>query len=190
MGKAIVIIFAAISLILLPVSFYYIGDNSVDPPDYTIDFQGNFYGFKFGDYLGNKGITFFKFISTGGIMFTPDAWNQAYTNDVVLGLPAGTFMMICWYTAIGLALIGIIVAFFKPKISGIFFFLAACAYGFQAVIWFLGMNIVYQSQPEVLHFPIPIGSLLFLVIAIIAFTTKKKEAYYYSPGYSYGYGRR
>ena len=189
LGKAIVIVFAAVSLILLPAGFYYLGDTSVDPPIFTIDIQGNLYDAKIGD-LGEKGFFFFKFSNSGGVMFTPDAWNQAFTNELVFGLPTGTFMMILWYVAMGLTLVGIIVAIFKPKLSGLFFILGALASGFQAIVWYLGINAVYSSDPNMTYFPLPLGALFLLVVAIIAFTTKKKEAYYYSPGYSYGYGRR
>ncbi len=190
MGKAIVIIFAAVSLVLLPMSFYYIGDTSIDPPDYTIEIQGNLYDVNIGDFFGDAGFSFFKFSSSGSVIFTPAAWNAAFTGEAVFGMPAGTFMMILWYVGIGMASIGIVVAFFKPKISGIFFSLAALAYLFQGIVWYLGMTAEFSSSPEVTVFPIPLGALFFLVTAIVAFTTKKKEAYYYSPGYSYGYGRR
>ncbi|NHJ04219.1 MAG: hypothetical protein EAX90_05315 [Candidatus Heimdallarchaeota archaeon] len=190
MGKVITIIFAAVSLILLPVSLYYIGTPNVEPPAYTIDIQGNLYDAKIGDYLPISGFFFFKFSSTGNNIFVPESWNQAFTGELVFGLPTGTFLYILWLVGMGLALIGIIVAIFATKISGIFFLLTALIYGFQAIIWHLGMNIEYSASPEVLHFPLPVGSLFFLVVAIIAFASKKKEAYYYSPGYSYGYGRR
>lgn len=190
MGKAIVIIFAAVSLILLPISFYYVGDTSVDPPDYTIEIQGNFYDANIGDFFGDAGFTFFKFSNSGSVIFTPDAWNNAFTSEAVFGMATGTFMLILWYVGMGVALVGIVVAIFKPKISGIFFTLSALAYGFQGIVWYLGMAAAYSGSPEVTLFPIPLGALFFLVTAIVAFTTKKKEAYYYSPGYSYGYGRR
>ena len=189
MGKIFVIIFAAVSLLILPVTLNYIGDPSVDPPNFTLDIEGNIYDAKLGDY-GEKGFFFLKFSSSGGNIFIPDTWNQAFTNEVVFGLPTGTFMYILWLVGMGLALIGIIVAFFATKISGIFFLLSALTYGFQAVIWYLGMNIELSADPNIVHFPIPLASLFFLVTAIVAFASKKKEAYYYSPGYSYGYGRR
>lgn len=190
MGKAIVIIFAAVSLILLPMSFYYIGDTSIDPPDYTIEIQGNIYDANIGDFFGESGFSFFKLSPSGSVIFSPNAWNAAFTSETVFGMPAGTFMMILWYIGMGVTLIGIVVSIFKTKISGIFFMLAAIAYGFQGIVWYLGMNAEFSSSPEVTVFPIPLGAIFFLATAIVAFTTKKKEAYYYSPGYSYGYGRR
>ncbi|NHJ85237.1 MAG: hypothetical protein FK734_07230 [Asgard group archaeon] len=188
MGKAIVIIFAALSLLVVPVSILYIA-NAGTPPVYTIDLQGRFFDFKFGGLLGNDGFTFFKFSSTGGLFFYPDTWNDAYSSDIVLGiLPAGTLMMILWCVSIGLILIGFIIAFFKLKISGIFFILACIVDVLQGIVWWLGVR--GTIDPSYTLFPIPIAALFLLATGIIAFTSKKKESYYYSPGYSYGYGRR
>ncbi len=190
LGKVIVIVFAALSLILIPVSLYYVADTSGSEPDFSLVFHGRFYDAKIGDYIDNPGFNFFKFTSTGENIFNPSAWNDAFSSELVLGMPAGTLMMILWYVSMGVLLIGIIVAFFRVKISGIFFLLAFIADGLQALFWYLAMNQFYSSDPNVLFFPIPITALFLLATAIIAFTSKKKESYYYSPGYSYGYGRR
>lgn len=180
LGKAIVIILAAISLVVVPVSLFYVKDVGV----YTLEFQGRFFDAKIG---GESGFGFFKFVSTGTNMFSPQAWNSAFTDQTVLGLQAGTLMMILWYVSMGLMIIGIIVAFFKIKLSGLFFVLAFITDGLQALIWYLGMK---QAISPELMFPIPVSVLFLLVTFVLAFTSKKKESYYYSPGYSYGYGRR
>ncbi|MHA1188741.1 MAG: hypothetical protein ACTSSK_18155, partial [Candidatus Heimdallarchaeota archaeon] len=83
----------------------------------------------------------------------------------------------------------IVVAFFRPRIAGIFILLAGIVDGLLALAWYLGMSADPIYAGEII-FPIPISALFFIVTAIIAFTSKKKESYYYSPGYSYGYGRR
>ncbi|NHJ47128.1 MAG: hypothetical protein FK733_05000 [Asgard group archaeon] len=189
MGKAIVIVFAALSLIIVPVSMFYIGDTSVDPSVYSIEIQGRFFDARFGP-LDTPGFGFFKFIEGfTQTFFSTDAWNTAYTSEPFLGLATGTFMMILWYVSMGMLLVGIIVAFFKTKLSGLFFVLAFLSDGMQAVVWYMGMNIEI-TDPNIIHFPIPISALLLIVTFILAFTSKKKDSYYYSPGYSYGYGRR
>ncbi len=180
LGKAIVIIFAAISLVVVPISIFYINTGV-----FTLEIQGRFFDAKVG---AEQGFGFFKFVSTGASMFSPQAWNDAFTGQVVLGLAAGTWMMILWYSSMGLMIIGIIVAFFKTKLSGLFFVLAFITDGMQALIWYLGMKEVVA--PTDLIFPIPVSVLFLLITFILAFTSKKKESYYYSPGYSYGYGRR
>ncbi|NHJ32901.1 MAG: hypothetical protein FK732_08565 [Asgard group archaeon] len=186
MGKAIVIIFAAVSLILVPVSLLYVADTNVIPADYTLEFQGRFYDAKIG---GESGFGFFKFLTPDTSIFNPDAWNQAFPDEPIIGLQTGTFMMILWYVGMGMIVVGIIVAFFRLKLSSLFFILAFVADGLQPVIWFLGMRA--EGLPaNIRFFPIPISALFLLVTIIIALTSKKKESYYYSPGYSYGYGRR
>ena len=160
-----------------------IGDTSA-PPVFTIDLQGRFYDVNFGE---SSGFGFFKFVFGGGLMFSPQAWNDAFTSDLALGMPTGTLMMILWYVSTGLALVGIVVAFFRPRIAGIFILLAGIADGLLSLAWYLGMAASHSGETI---FPIPISALFFIVTAIIAFTSKKKESYYYSPGYSYGYGRR
>lgn len=185
LGKALVIIFASVTFLLVPVSLFYIGDTSA-PPVFTIDLEGRFYDANFGD---SAGFQFAKFVQGLGLMFTPEGWNNAYTDVPVFGMETGMLMMILWYVSTGLALIGIIVAFFRPRIAGIFILLAGIADGLLATAWYLGMS-ADPVNAGLTIFPIPISALFFLVTAIIAFTTKKKESYYYSPGYSYGYGRR
>ncbi len=183
LGKALVIIFAAVTFLLVPVSLFYIGDTSA-PPVFTIDLQGRFYDVNFGD---SSGFGFVKFVLGGGLMFTPGGWDGAFTSDPFLGMSTGTLMMILWYVSTGLALVGIVVAFFRPRIAGIFILLAGIVDGLLALTWYFGMA---PSHTGDVIFPIPISALFFIVTAIIAFTSKKKESYYYSPGYSYGYGRR
>jgi hypothetical protein len=185
LGKAIVIIFAAVSLILVPVSLLYVADTSVIPADYTLEFQGRFYDAKIG---AESGFGFFKFLTPDTSIFNPGAWNQAFPDAVVMGMQTGTLMMILWYIGMGMLVIGIIVAFFKLKLSSLFFFLAFVADVLQPVFWYLGMRA--ENPPNTRFFPIPISALFLLVTIIIALTSKKKESYYYSPGYSYGYGRR
>ncbi len=186
LGKAIVIIFAAVTLILVPVSLLVVSDQSVDPADYTIEFQGRFYDAKIG---GPTPFGFFKFVTGGGSFFDPNAWNAAFTAEPIFGLATGTFMMILWYVGMGMIVIGIIVAFFKLKLSSLFFGLAFIADLGQSLIWFFGMKATGIPATTKL-IPIPLGALLILATIIIALTSKKKESYYYSPGYSYGYGRR
>jgi len=185
LGKAIVIIFASLTLLIVPVSLFYVGDNSL-PDSFTLEIQGRFFDAKMGD---ESGFGFFKFVTSGTSLFNPDAWNQAFTDQTFIGMQTGTLMMILWYVSIGLLLVGIIVAFFKIKISGLFFLLAFITDGLQSLVWFIGMKQVYTA-PNDLIFPIPISVLFLLVTFILAFTSKKKDSYYYSPGYSYGYGRR
>jgi len=186
LGKAIVIIFAAVTLILIPVSLLVVSDTSVDPADYTLEFQGRFYDAKIG---GESGFGFFKFVTGGASLFDPNAWNTAFTAEPFLGLATGTFMMILWYVGMGMILVGIIVAFFKLKLSSLFFGLALIADIGQPIVWFLGMK-ASGVPANIRLIPIPLGALLLLVTILIALTSKKKESYYYSPGYSYGYGRR
>jgi len=186
LGKAIVIIFAAVTLVLVPVSLLIVSDTSVDPADFTIEFQGRFYDAKIGE---TPPFGFFKFVTGGGSFFDINAWNNAFTNEPFLGLPTGTFMMILWYVGMGMIVIGIIVAFFKLKLSSLFFILAFIADFGQSLIWYFGMKATGIPATTKLR-PIPLGALLLLVTIIIALTSKKKESYYYSPGYSYGYGRR
>ena len=113
------------------------------------------------------------------LMFTPEGWNNAYSGEIVLGLmPTGTLMMILWYVSTGFALVGIVVAFFRPRIAGIFILLAGIADGLLAVTWYLGVS-VDSDYAGLTVFPIPISALFFLVTAIIAFTSKKKESYYF-----------
>ena len=125
-------------------------------------------------------------------MFTPDAWNNWWGSlDGIFGMELGLSMMIMWYISTGMILIGIVVAIFRPRISGIFFTLALIAEALQAFDW----GLTYTSEigslfPTLSFIPIPISGIFLLVVIILAFTTKKKESYYYSPGYSYGYGRR
>jgi len=185
LGKAIVIIFAAVTLILVPVSLLVVTDKSDDPAVFTIEFQGRFYDAKVGD---ESGFGFFKFLTSGTSIFNPDSWNTAFTAAPFLGLPTGTFMMILWYVGMGMIVIGIIVAFFKLKLSSLFFILAFIADGMQPIVWFLGMRSTGPATDQ--YIPIPLSALILLVTILIALTSKKKESYYYSPGYSYGYGRR
>ena len=185
LGKALVIIFASVTFLLVPVSLFYIGDTSA-PPVFTIDLQGRFYDVNFGD---STGFQFAKFVEGLGLMFTPEGWNNAFTSSPALGMETGMLMMILWYVSTGLALVGIVVAFFRPRIAGIFILLAGIVDGLLALAWYLGMSADPIYAGEII-FPIPISALFFIVTAIIAFTSKKKESYYYSPGYSYGYGRR
>jgi hypothetical protein len=185
LGKAIVIIFAAVTLVLVPVSLLIVTDNSVDPAVFTIEFQGRFYDAKVG---GESGFGFFKFLTPDASIFSPDSWNAAFSSAPFLGLPTGTFMMILWYIGMGMIVIGIIVAFFKLKLSSLFFGLAFVADGMLPIVWFLGMKATGPATDT--YIPIPLSALLLLVTIIIALTAKKKESYYYSPGYSYGYGRR
>jgi hypothetical protein len=188
LGKVLTIIFGIVTVILVPLSIFYIADTTTEPPNYTLDIQGRLYDVKFGD-LGEKGFTFFKFSKTGKSIFSPQAWNEAFTDEVIAGIATGTFMMILWYISIGLGLVGIIVAFFKPRIAGIFFILAVLTDLGESLVWYFGMQLELDGLPRT-HFPIPVGALFMLITAILAFTSKKKESYYYSPGYSYGYGRR
>ncbi|MBD3191666.1 MAG: hypothetical protein GF308_13545 [Candidatus Heimdallarchaeota archaeon] len=188
MGKAVVIIFAVITFLLVPISIFYLADTSGTDPVFTLELQGRVYDAKFGE-LGEKGFGFFKWLTGDGIIFAPTSWNDAFTDNTVIGLPAGTAMSILWYVSLGLILLGIIIAFWKTRLSGIFFILAAIADGLQSLVWYLAMALEYEGQ-DYLFFPIPISALFLLIVAIIAFTTKKKESYYFSPGYSYGYGRR
>lgn len=185
LGKALVIIFAAVSLILVPVSLLYVADTSVIPADYTLEFQGRFYDAKIG---AEQGFGFFKFLTPGTSIFSPAAWNQAFPSAPIMGLATGTLMMILWYVGMGMLVVGIIVAFFKLKLSSLFFGLALVADVLQPVFWYLGMRA--ENPPNTKYFPIPISAIFILVAIIIALTSKKKESYYYSPGYSYGYGRR
>lgn len=186
MGKAIVIIFAAVTLVLAPVSLLLVADTTVDPVDYSIQFHGRFYDAKIGE---TPPFGFFKFVTGGGSFFDLNAWNSAFTGTPLLGLPTGTFMMILWYVGMGMIVIGTIVAFFKLKLSSLFFGLAFIADLGQPIIWRYGM--IASGVPATTKLiPIPLGALLLLVTIIIALTSKKKESYYYSPGYSYGYGRR
>ncbi len=185
LGKALVIIFAAVTLVLVPVSLLIVSDTSVDPAVFTIEFQGRFYDAKVG---GESGFGFFKFLTSGTSFFNPDSWNTAFTSAPFLGLPTGTFMMILWYIGMGMIVIGIIVAFFKLKLSSLFFILAFIADGMQPIIWFLGMKATGPVTDR--YIPIPLSALILLFTIIIALVSKKKESYYYSPGYSYGYGRR
>jgi len=182
LGKAIVIIFAAVTLVLVPVSLLIV----TDPAGFTMEFQGRFYDAKVGN---ESGFGFFKFLTSGASIFSPQSWNDAFTDEPFLGLATGTFMMILWYVGMGMIVIGIIVAFFKLKLSSLFFILAFIADGMQPIIWFLGMRAA-GPPPGTQYIPIPLSALLLLVTFIIALTSKKKESYYYSPGYSYGYGRR
>ncbi|MEA2070251.1 MAG: hypothetical protein U9O98_03080 [Asgard group archaeon] len=187
MGKAFVVIFAIVTFLVVPISIFYIADDNT-PPNFSLDLQGRFYDWEFGE-LQEKGFRFFKFESGGKVIFTPGAWNSAYTEEVSMGImPTGTFMMILWYVSSGMMLVGIVLAFFKPRLSGIFFIIAFLADGLQSLVWYFGMKASLPTDRA--FFPIPVGSLFLLALAIIAFTTKKKESYYYSPGYSYGYGRR
>ena len=175
LGKALVIIFASVTFLLVPVSLFYIGDTSA-PPVFTIDLQGRFYDVNFG---ASTGFGFAKFVQGLGLMFTPDGWNNAFTGDVALGImPTGTLMMILWYVSTGLALVGIVVAFFRPRIAGIFILLAGIVDGLLALTWYFGMAPSHTGDTI---FPIPISALFFIVTAIIAFTSKKKESYYYMP---------
>lgn len=184
LGKALVIIFASVTFLLVPVSLFYIGDTST-PPIFTIDLQGRFFDVNFGE---SSGFAFIKFVLGGGLMFTPEGWNNAFTGDIAMGImPTGTLMMILWYVSTGLALVGIVLAFFRPRIAGIFILLAGVVDGLMSLTWYLGMAPTHTTG---VIFPIPISALFFIATAIIAFTSKKKESYYYSPGYSYGYGRR
>ena len=182
LGKAIVIIFAAISLVIAPVGLYYVADIG----GFTLEIQGRLFNAKYGQ---DNGFGFFKFVPSGDLLFSTDAWNQQYTDEPIFGIQTGTIMMICWYVAIGLLLIGIVVAFFNIKISGIFFSLAFVVDAGTAITWFIGFR-QWSANPYDLFFPIPVAPLFLLVTLILAFTSKKKESYYYSPGYSYGYGRR
>ncbi|MHA1124898.1 MAG: hypothetical protein ACTSO7_06780 [Candidatus Heimdallarchaeota archaeon] len=184
LGKALVIIFASVTFLLVPVSLFYIGDSST-PPVFTLDLVGRFYDANFGN---STGFTFVQFVKGVGLMFTPAGWNNAFTGDVALGImPTGTLMMILWYVSTGLAIVGIVLAFFRPRIAGIFFLLAGIAEVLLSLTWYFGLA---PSHSGLKIFPVPLSALFFIVTAIIAFTTKKKESYYYSPGYSYGYGRR
>ena len=185
MGKAIVIIFATLTLVIVPVSLFYVGDTSL-PDSFTLEFQGRFFDAKMGD---DTGFGFFKFLTPDASMFSPAAWNAAFTDQTFLGMQTGTLMMILWYVSIGLLLIGIIVAFFKVKLSGLFFLLAFITDGLQSLVWYMGMKQVYTAPTDRI-FPIPVSVLFLLVTFILAFSAKKKDSYYYSPGYSYGYGRR
>ncbi len=189
MGKAIVVVFAALSLIIIPISMFYVADTSVEPSIYSIEIFGRFFDAKFGPY-DVQGFGFFKFLNAfGSTMFSPQAWNDAFTNEIVIGLETGMLMMILWYVSIGFILIGIIVAFFKTRLSGLFFVIAFLADALQSIVWFLGQRQAI-TDPDILFFPIPISALFLLATFILAFTSKKKDSYYYSPGYSYGYGRR
>jgi len=184
LGKAIVIVFAAISFLLVPISLFYVADTATDT--FILDFQGRFYDIKMGD---EKGFGFFKFVPGGSNFFSPSAWNTAFPNTTIFGMQVGTILMILWYVGIAALLIGIIVAFFKTKLSGLFFVLAFLIDGLQSIVWYLGMK-GDATNPYDLYFPIPVSVLFLLITFILAFTSKKKESYYYSPGYSYGYGRR
>jgi hypothetical protein len=189
LGKVIVVVFAALSLVILPISMFYIGDTNVEPTNYTIEIFGRFFDAKFGP-LGDQGFSFFKFLNAAtSTMFSPQAWNDAFTNEPVIGLATGTLMMILWYVSIGFLIIGLIVAFFKTKLSGLFFVIAFLADGMQSLVWFLGQRQAI-TDPDFIFFPIPIAALFLLATFILAFTSKKKDSYYYSPGYAYGYGRR
>jgi len=185
LGKAIVIVFAAISFLLVPMSLYYVADTSV-PDNFTLEFQGRFYDAKYGQ---ESGFGFFAFVPSGSNFFSPAAWNAAFPDSLILGMQVGTLLMILWYIGIGMLLIGIIVAFFKIKLSGLFFVFAFLVDIMQSLFWYLGMK-ADVTNPYDLYFPIPVSALFLLVTFILAFTSKKKESYYYSPGYSYGYGRR
>jgi hypothetical protein len=188
LGKAIVIVFASLTLLIVPISLFYIADTST-PGNYSIEIQGRFFNARFGPH-DPSGFGFFKFLDDlSSNMFKTDSWNTAFTNQPVFGLATGMLMMILWYIGIGMLIIGIIIAIFKTKLSGLFFALAFVADGMQSIVWYLGMNQVLIG-PNDLHFPIPISVIFLLVTMILAFTSKKKESYYYSPGYSYGYGRR
>lgn len=182
LGKAIVIIFAAISLVIAPVSLFYVADAG----GFTLEIQGRLYNAKYGQ---ENGFGFFKFVPSGDLLFGTEAWNQQYTAETIFGMTTGLIMMICWYAAAGLILIGIIVAFFKVKLSGLFFVLAFIVDAGSSVAWFIGLRQDIAT-PYDLYFPIPVAALFLLITFILAFTAKKKEPYYYSPGYSYGYGRR
>ena len=58
LGKVIVIVFAALSLVLIPVSLYYVADTSSSEPDFSLVFHGRFYDAKIGDYIDNPGFIF------------------------------------------------------------------------------------------------------------------------------------